>query len=71
MTQYQQRIAAAEKAGFEFYVLTWNEDGVTGCILTNTNPKSPFNGECIDLFEDGTYEQYCQFKGQQPLYPLY
>lgn len=67
---YNQRINAANKAGFEIYCNTSNEDNIPGTILTNTNPKSPYNGECIDLFENGTFIQYSQFKGQATTYKI-
>ena len=65
---YNQRLNAAINAGFEIYCNTRNEDNIPGTILTNTNPKSQYNGECIDLFEDNTFTQHCQFKGQTPAY---
>lgn len=68
--EYSEFIARAEKAGFQIYCDTRNEDSVCGTILTNTLLSSPYNGECIDLFEDGTYFQYCQFKHQQPIFKL-
>lgn len=67
MTTYQQRIHNAQKAGFEVYV-SIQKDNAEGTILFNTDVSSPYNGECIDIYEDGSYEQYCQFKGQQPAY---
>lgn len=69
MNNYSRMIADAEKAGFEVYCDTSNEN-CRGTILTNTQLKSPYNGECIDIFEDGTFEQYCQLKGQTPTYKV-
>ena len=67
---YNQRLNAAINAGFEVYCDTRNDDNIPGTILTNTNPKSQYNGECIDLFENGTFDQYSQFKGQSPTYKI-
>ena len=40
---------------FEDYCNTYNEDGLQGVIFTNTKTGSPFNGEVLDIFEDGTF----------------
>ena len=65
MSNYQQRIMFAENAGFDVYLV------LKDCtILTNTKVKSPYNGECIDIFEDGRIEQYCQFPGQTPTFTI-
>lgn len=66
---YNNRINAAIKADFEIY-LTHVADDFECTILTNTNPKSQYNGECLDLWENGQYEQYTQFKGQHPIYEV-
>lgn len=60
---YNNRINAARKAGFEIYT-TMMEEGEECTIMTNTNPHSAFNGECLDIWEGGRYEQYSQFKEQ-------
>lgn len=73
MTQqqvYNNRINAALKAGFDIYV-TSVTDGCECTILTNTDITSPYNGECLDIWEEGQYEQYAQHKGQQCTYPIY
>lgn len=67
---YNQRINAAINAGFEIYTDTSNEDGVPGTILTNTDRNSPYCGECIDLFEDGSHFGYSQLKGTKALYQV-
>jgi len=72
MTQthvYNTRINAALKAGFEIY-LTHTADGCECTILTNTVTNSPHNGECLDIWEEGQYQQYAQFKEQQPTYKV-
>ena len=70
MNQYQQRISAAEKAGFKIYLDTTNAYGSPGTILCNTETGNPYDGECVDIFEDGTFEQYTQFPGQKPVYKV-
>lgn len=62
ISNYTKRINAATKSGFEIYTTHYGNDGEC-TIMTNTDPKSPFNGECIDIWENGHYEQYSQFKG--------
>jgi len=69
MPLYQQRITHAINAGFEIYTNTWNENG-EGAILINNQKDSIYEGECLDIFEDGSYRQYCQFKGQQPSFKI-
>jgi len=64
------RINKALMAGFDEYTETKNAAGSWGVILTNTDTNSPYNGECIDLFEDGSFVQYCQFKGQTAAYTI-
>lgn len=66
MKSYQSLINQALNAGFEMYCDTRNDSNVRGIILTNTRKDSDYNGEVIDLFEDGTFVQYGQFKGLQP-----
>lgn len=70
MNTYQQRMNALEKAGFTMYCNTSNDAGSPGSILTNTDIKSPYNGECVDLFEDNSFHQYCQFKDQSPIFSI-
>jgi len=63
LTVCQKAESQAEKAGFQFYTSTSNEDHGQGVIMINNKKESPFNGECLDLFEDGTIHHYSQFKG--------
>lgn len=64
MNTYNRLITNAVNEGFEEYCSTTNEYGTSGIILTNTRMDSPFNGEVLDIFEDGTHVHYSQFKGQ-------
>ena len=68
-TLFQKRISELEKAGFEFYVNTENQDdGCKGVIYTNTKEDSLYSLEVIDLYENDKYEIYhqmgckCNFK---------
>ena len=63
MRTYQEMRTIACNANFDQYCDTVNEDGIRGIILVATQ-ESEFFGEAIDLFEDGTYIHYNQFKGQ-------
>lgn len=67
---YNTRIICAQRAGFNIYCDTISDDGVFGTTLTNTNPSSKYNGECIDIFENDTYEHYSQFKEQELKFKL-
>lgn len=62
MNIYNNLLNQLEAAGFKLYVDTRNENGVTGSIMTNTDENSPFSGEVLDVFEDGTFAHYSQFK---------
>lgn len=64
MTTYSDLVKQAVKAGFEDYCNTYNEYGLQGTIFTNTKKGSQFDGEVLDIFEDGTFTHYGQFKGQ-------
>ena len=68
MTTYNILVKQAIKAGFEDYCNTYNEDGLQGTIFTNTKTGSPFNGEVLDIFEDGTFTHYSQFADNHPHY---
>lgn len=66
---YSTLIKQAIKAGFEEHQGTYKyADGVSGkiiegSILLNTKPTSQFNGEVLDIYEDGSFDHYSQFKG--------
>lgn len=66
MTTYSALLNQAIKAGFTVYCNTYNDDGVCGSILTNIKPNSPFNGEVLDIFEDGTFTHSSQFGVNHP-----
>lgn len=52
-------VSQLHNAGFESYVAS-NE--VEIFVATR---GSNFYGECIDLFNDGTFDHYTQFKGRE------
>lgn len=64
MNTYNNLIKQAFAAGFEDYCNTYTQEGLQGLILTNTKKDSPYDGEVLDIFEDGTFTHYAQFKGQ-------
>lgn len=57
------KVAQLYKANFESYTCTSKED-IPGEVFV-ANRQSEYWGEVIDLFEDGTFEHYGQFKGQE------
>lgn len=63
--QFIRKSKQFDSAGFEFHVNTWKQDGADGQIFL-ARQGSEFDGEVVDLFEDGAHEIYSQFKGQTP-----
>lgn len=67
MKTFDDKIKQATVAGFEIYHTTI-VDGEDLCILTNTDVNSKYNGETIDIYENGHTEQGSQYKGIIPLF---
>lgn len=68
MNNYSAMLTQARNAGFEDYSDTRNDENICGTILTNTNPKSLYNGEVLEIFENGTHAHYSQFKHARLLF---
>lgn len=57
-------VSQLHKANFESYVEGIGDDGEEFEIFV-AHEQSDFFGECIDLYNDGTYTHYSQFKEQE------
>jgi len=53
--EFNSKVNNLLQNGYDEY-LTTMEDGVTHVILTNTNPKSEWNGSVVDIYDNGKIE---------------
>jgi hypothetical protein len=68
-TQYQQRWAQLEAAGFLFQSDIFNsKDEIEGAVFTCKTEGSAFNGEIVDLYTNGEVVQTHGIKGKKPLF---
>lgn len=66
---FGQRWNELTSAGFEFHdIIIDSQDQPEGAVFVNLAPSSPYYGQCVDLYQDGTFVPYCQKKGRKPTF---
>jgi hypothetical protein len=62
---YKKMISQLRKAGFEFHCHAVVQDGPEGQIFINKK-GARFDGEVVDIFEDGSHTIWSPFPGVVP-----